>query len=181
MKNFIKAITYYIFSYIVSNIPSYAIRHWYISRILRIEIGSGSSIHMGCFFTGRHIQIGSNSVINRKCYLDGRVGIKIGDNVSISPEVYILSLTHDAQDSHFGTIGLPTVLEDYTWIGARAMIMPGVTLSKGCVVGAGAVVTKSFEPFSIVAGVPAKKIGERNRELSYKLSYFPYFDTDIIN
>jgi maltose O-acetyltransferase len=55
-----------------------------------------------------------------------------------------------------------------------------VRLGKGCVAGAGAVVTKSFDDFTVVAGSPAKKIGQRNPNLSYELSYAPYFNTDIL-
>jgi maltose O-acetyltransferase len=134
---------------------------------------------MGCFFTGRETSIGDYTTINRKCHLDGRAGLKIGNCVSISPEVYIMSLTHDPQDPAFPAIGKPVVIEDYVWIGSRAMIMPGVTLAKGTVVGAGSIVTKTFPPFSIIAGSPAKVIGERTNDLSYKPVYFPYFDSDI--
>jgi acetyltransferase-like isoleucine patch superfamily enzyme len=134
---------------------------------------------MGCFVTGCNISIGHHSVINRRCYLDGRIGIEIGNNVGISPEVYIISLTHDPDDKQFHTAGAKVVIEDRVWIGARAMLMPGVKLSEGCVVGAGSVVTKSFAPYSIVAGVPAKFIRERKRNDSYELNYFPLFDTDI--
>lgn len=134
---------------------------------------------MGCFITGNQIQIGANSVINRRCYLDGRFGIDIGDSVSISPECYLISLTHDLNASDFTAYGKRVIIDDYAWIGARCTILPGVHLSKGCVVGAGSVVTKSVSEFTIVAGIPAAKIGERNRNLNYRVNYFPFFDTDI--
>ncbi len=134
---------------------------------------------MGCFITGRNISIGDYTTINRNCYLDGRVGIKIGNSVSISPEVYILSLTHDAQNRNFVTVGKEVIIEDYVWLGARAIIMPGVKLGKGSIVGAGSVVTKDVEPYTIVGGIPAKKIGERTQDLDYKVVYFPYFNTDM--
>ena len=175
----ILAFVYYFFNHVVTRIPLYSVRHAYLRRILRMRIGEGSSVHMGCFMTGRNISIGRNSVINRNCYLDGRVGIEIGNNVGVSPEVYVLSLTHDVYDEQFGTIGAKVILEDYVWIGARAMLMPGIRLSEGCVVGAGSVVTKSFEKYSIIAGVPAREIGRRAIAPKYSLRYFPYFDTDV--
>jgi len=135
---------------------------------------------MGCFFTGRTITIGNYTAINRRCYLDGRVGIRIGNCVSISPETYIISLSHDPQSKNFAIVGKEVVIEDYVWIGARAMILPGVTLSKGCVVAAGSVVTKDVPPYTIVAGVPAQKIGERTKALDYTVIYFPPFDGDIV-
>ena len=176
---FLRALSYYLFNHCISRIPSYAIRQLYLEKVFKIRIGGGSSIHMGCFFTENNISIGANSIINRNCYLDCRKGIKIGNNVSISPEVYILSLTHNVDDPEFNAVGSNVVIEDRVWIGARAIIMPGVTLSAGSVVGAGSVVTKDVPAYSIVGGIPAKLIKKRNADLHYNLHYKPFFDTDI--
>jgi maltose O-acetyltransferase len=62
-------------------------------------------------------------------------------------------------------------IDDYVFIGTRALILPGVSIGKGAVVGAGALVSKSVEPYSIVAGVPSKVIGHRNQNLNYSASY----------
>jgi maltose O-acetyltransferase len=62
------------------------------------------------------------------------------------------------------------------WIASRVTILHGVTIGEGAVVAAGAVVTKDVEPYSIVGGVPAKKIGERNKNLEYTLSHKPFFE-----
>ena len=179
MHSLILASAYFLYTACVGRFPSYLLRHLYLRRVLRLQIGTGASVHMGCFFVGRNIAIGSNSVVNRKCYLDGRGGITIGSNVSISPECYILSLTHDVHAPDFGTVAKPVHIGDRVWIGARVIILPGVTLGEGVVVGAGAVVTRDAAPYSIVAGNPAKPVGERSRELTYKLGYRPWFDTDI--
>lgn len=173
------ALLFYLFNAFVSRIPVYAIRHFYLRRVLGIRIGKQSSIHMSCFITGLHISVGDCSTISRKCHLDGRGGLTIGSYVSISPEVYTVSLTHDAQDPAFGLLSKPLVIEDYAWIGARTMIMPGVTIARGTVVGAQSVVTKSFPPYSIIAGVPAKLLGERNHNFAYSPVFFPYFDSDV--
>jgi acetyltransferase-like isoleucine patch superfamily enzyme len=179
LYKFFGALSYYIYNAFVTRIPIYFVRHAFMKYCFGISLGKKSSVHMGCFITGRRISIGESTTINRKCYLDGRAGLRIGNCVSISPEAYIMSLTHDAQDPQFGPVGKEVVIEDYVWIGARAMIMPGVTISRGCAVGAGSVVTKSFPPYSIVAGVPAKVIGQRNSDLQYRPIYFPYFDSDM--
>ncbi len=176
---FFGAFLYYFYNAFISRMPVYAIRHAYLRTCFGIPIGKKSAVHMGCFFTGRRISIGEATTINRRCYIDGRTGVKIGNCVSISPEVYIMSLTHDAQDPEFHAMGKEVVIEDYVWIGSRAMIMPGVTLSRGCVVGAGSVVTSSFPACSIIAGVPAKVIGQRTSDLRYRPVYFPYFDSDM--
>ena len=101
------------------------------------------------------------------------------NNISISPEVYIVSMEHDPNDPHFATRGSEVVIDDHVWIGARAMILPGVHIGEGAVVGACTVVTKDVEPYQIVAGVPARPIGTRSRQIDYRCIYFPWFDTDI--
>jgi len=78
-------------------------------------------------------------------------------------------MQHDPNDPNFGVISGKVIVEDYAWISSRTTILPGVTIGYGAVIAAGAVVTKSVEAFTIVGGVPAKKIGERNQELNYKL------------
>jgi acetyltransferase-like isoleucine patch superfamily enzyme len=179
-KTFLRALTFYCYNAFVSHIPVYGIRHWYLRTILRISIGAHSTVHMECFITGLNITIGHDTVINRNTYLDGRAGLTIGSCVSISPETYIISLDHDPRSATFETRPAPVVIEDHVWIGARAMILPGVRLGKGCAVGAGAVVTKDVADYAIVAGVPAKIIGERKKELNYFPRYAPYFNTDIL-
>ncbi len=180
LYKFLGACLFYFYNSFLTHFPLYSVRHAFLRHVFKIPIGTQTSVHMGCFFAGRNVSIGSYTAINRNCYLDGRVKIRIGDRVSISPETYIISLTHDAQSRDLVAVGKEVVIEDYVWIGARAMILPGVTLSKGCIVGAGSVVTKDVPPFDIVAGVPAKKIGERNKDLDYKVVYFPCFNSDMV-
>lgn len=73
------------------------------------------------------------------------------------------------------------MIEDHAWIGARVIILPGVTVGEGAVVAAGAVVTRSVPPYAVVGGVPAKRIGERNRDLLYRTKFSPFFDTDVFD
>jgi len=93
--------------------------------------------------------------------------ITIGNNVLIGPYAIFNSGSHlyssksrliDEQGHKYGQI----TVEDDVWVGAHACILPGVTLAKGSVVAAGAVVTKSVTAYTVVAGVPAKVIGVRN-------------------
>jgi len=180
LKSFLSACCFYFFNGFITNIPFYCIRHGYLRHILRIPIGRNTSVHMGCFVTGRNMEIGHDTVINRNTYLDGRGKLVIGSNVSISPWSYIISLDHDTQSKSFDAIPYPVYISDYSWIGSRAMLLPGVTIGKGAVVGAGAVVTKNVEEYAIVAGVPAKAVGRRTDKLDYTPEYFPYFNTDIL-
>jgi len=178
-RTFQKALKLYLANHLIANVPSFRVRHWYYRRWLGYRIGKDSSIHMGTFVTGDHISVGDNVVINRRCYLDGRIGLVIKNNVSISPEVYIVSMEHDPNHPLFATRGQPVVIEDNVWVGVRAIIRPGVTIGEGAVVGAGAVVTKSIQPYRIAVGVPAREIGDRNRDIQYRCRYFPWFDTDV--
>jgi maltose O-acetyltransferase len=121
------------------------------------------------------VNLGARVVINFGCLLDGRrYSINIGDDVSIGPEATILTLGHDPQSADFAIIGGDVRIETRAWIGYRAIIMPGVSIGEGAVVAAGAVVTRDVAQFAVVAGSPAKVIGERRQDLTYHLSYQPW-------
>lgn len=173
------AVCFYLGNHLFMNYMPYRIRHWFLGRFCQVKIGRDSSIAMGCFVTGYHISIGNNTVVNRYTYLDGRVPLTIGNNVNISHYTLIQTLTHDPQNPDFVCLCKPVVIEDHVWIGARAIISPGVRIGEGAVVGAGSVVTRDVEPYTIVAGNPARFIKERTRDLRYRSRYFPFFDTDI--
>lgn len=110
--------------------------------------------------------IGDYSSIGVNCELDGPVSI--GKYVMMGPEVVIYTRNHRFSDTDKPMIEQgfdeyrKVIIENDVWIGRRAIIMPGVTIAKGCIIGAGAVVTRSTEAYGIYGGVPAKKIGERN-------------------
>jgi maltose O-acetyltransferase len=131
---------------------------------------------MNCrFLNGRKVYLGDRNVLNFGCLLDGRVyPIHIGNDVSIGPEATILTLGHDPQSPDFADKGGEVVIGNHAWIAYRAIILPGVRIGEGAVVAAGAVVTRDVEPFAIVAGSPARKVGERNRNLSYQLNFHPF-------
>ena len=166
----------YFSNYWINKIPFYFIRHQYYKTVMGIKIGKGSSIHLNCFVYGTNIQIAENSTINRNCYLDGRGRLFIGNKVSISPEVQLITEDHDYNSINFSGRSRDIVIGDYVWIGTRAIILPGVHIGKGAVVCAGAVVTKNVAEYDVVAGVPAVKIKERNKNLNYNPSWLPYFD-----
>jgi maltose O-acetyltransferase len=177
----------YLTNHVVAHVPSFALRRLWLSRVLGLAIGEGAGVHLGCYvwFYGPSqlrrdgSRIGAHSRINRRCTLDVRGRLVIGDNVSISPEVMILTAEHRLTDARFVEESrAPVVIEDHVFVGSRAIVMPGVTLGRGCVVAAGAVVTKSVEPLAIVGGVPARPIGTRPEESTrYVLDApFPLFE-----
>jgi maltose O-acetyltransferase len=140
------------------------------------KIGKGSTIFLNCKFDiTKGLIIGSNSVINNNCRLDSRGKLTIGDNVSISNDVIILTADHDLNSSSFEGRNKEVIIENYVWIGTRAMILPGVLIGKGAVIAAGTIVTKNIEPYNVVAGIPAKMINIRNSDLKYESSYSRLF------
>ncbi|HWR58755.1 MAG TPA: acyltransferase [Thermodesulfovibrionales bacterium] len=175
---FARAMVIFTANHLVSRVPFYRIRYWYFRKACRYAIGKNTSIAMSTYFTGFRFKIGSNSVVNKQCYLDTRESLSIGDNVNISNQVYIQTATHDPRSPEFKYIVGPVVIHDHAWIGARAIILPGVTIGEGAVVGAGSVVTKDIMPYTIVAGVPARIIGQRPESLKYLTRFFPFLDTD---
>lgn len=157
-------------------IPS---RHFrlFIVKLITEKLGKNVSILRKVeFMHPKNINIGNNTVINTRVLLDGRGGrLSIGDNVDIARDVNIWTLEHDINDSGHKTKGGDVVIEDYVWIASRVTILPGVTIGKGAIVACGAVVTKDVAPMSIVGGIPAKMIGERNNTLKYTLNHSPIF------
>lgn len=172
MRSFWLSFRLYIGNHLVSRIPVHAVRLAYYRGIMRAVIGPGSSIHLGAYIdTLSGLTIGTNSTVNHGCRLDSRGGLTIGDNVSISANVTVLTADHDLQSPDFRGTTRPVVIEDYVFVGTGATILPGITLGRGSAVGAGAVVTKNVAPGMIVAGVPARVVGERRADFVYTVSY----------
>lgn len=160
----------------VGHIPSHHIRRFFY-RLGGMQIGRGSTLHMGAvFYDTRHIVIGDDTIIGENAVLDGRSLLRIGSHVDIASEVMIYNSQHDVHDPTFGPIEREVTIDDYVFVGPRAIILPGVHIKKGAVVGAGAVVTKDVEENSIVGGVPAKEIGKRRvKEYLYHLGRARWF------
>lgn len=160
---------------LLSHCPSRRLRYCFL-RCWLGSFGTGVGVQMHSrFLHGPAVSIGSCSVINHGTLLDGRrYPILIGCNVSIGPEAAILTLGHDPHSPLFSDRGGSIRIGDHAWIGYRAIILPGVTIGQGAVIGAGSVVTRDVPPFSIVAGNPARCIGERPRTLTYQLNYDPF-------
>jgi len=175
VKVVIGSIVGFLYNYCISFFPSRTVRLAFVKYWLG-GIGCGSGVQLGCrFLNGRKVFLGQRNVINFGCLLDGRkFVITTGSDVSIGPEASILTLGHDPQSPEFADRGGDVAIGDHVWIGYRVIILPGVTIGDGAVVGAGAVVTKDVAPYTIVAGNPARQIGERPKDLSYRLKYFPW-------
>lgn len=123
------------------------------------------------------ISVGENSIINKNCLIDGRYGgIVIGSHVDIAQEVNIWTEQHDYNSPNYDSTGGGVIIEDYVWIASRATILPGVTIGQGAVIASCAVVTKDVPPMTVVAGVPARIIGTRDKDaLQYNLNCRAWF------
>lgn len=113
------------------------------------------------------LSVGKHFGCNTGAYINAIGGITMGDYVLIGSNVTISSGMHDIEGRNPPVFARPTVpkpirIEDDVWIGAGAVIMPGVTLRRGTVVGANSVVTKPTEEYGVYAGAPARRIRERS-------------------
>lgn len=112
------------------------------------------------------ISIGAGSAINNFSVINGTGEVEIGENVLIGPNVQIISYQHNYQNKDVpikqqGTTSKKIEIQDDVWIGASAVILAGVVIGRGSVIGAGCVVTKSCAPFSVMVGIPARKLKMR--------------------
>lgn len=167
--------TDYIYNYWITYIPIWQVRKLYL-RLFSCKIGKRSRIDMKCSIQDPNLlTIGSYCHINRSAVIDARGQIIIGNCVSISQQVSLVTGSHDIYKPTFPLLRNSIVIDDYVWIGFRATILGGVHIGKGAVICSGAIVTKDIEAFGIYAGIPAKKIGERPSELNYKPLEEEYF------
>ncbi len=163
----------FIYYLIIKNLPHSRflfffnkIRVWYLSKVLKIMEYDKSSYFENNIYIGsaRKLRIGKTVQINENVVLQN---VTIGNYVMIAPNVAIMSLSHN-----FSNTSIPMVLqgnskekevviEDDVWLGRNVIILPGVTIGKGSIVAAGAVVSKDVRPYSIVGGVPARLIKMR--------------------
>lgn len=117
-----------------------------------------------------NLKIGIGTIIGDNAILDARRGLTIGDNVNLSSNVSIYTLQHDHRMPDFScpkNRNMEVIIENRVWLGANVIVLPGVKIGEGAVCCAGCVVTKDVEPFSVVAGIPAKKVSERPRKMEY--------------
>lgn len=146
------------------------------NRILREMLGSmGENIHIDIDFHceyGRNIHLGSNVIINMNCTFVDNNRIEVGNNVLIASNVQIYTATHPTKASerivqnwnensgegYCRVYALPVKIEDNVWIGGGAILLPGVTVGKNSVIGAGSVVVRSIPANSVAVGNPCRVI-----------------------
>jgi len=146
--------------------PYAAIKRWLLNRA-GAQVGHNVHIYPGVrIFVPKGLTIGNNVSISSYVVITTAGTVKIGDYVLIGYGAKILSANHHIPEGHDIIFGAghdcePVVIEDGAWIGANAVVLPGVRIGQVAVVAAGAVVTKDVAPFTIVGGIPARLIRER--------------------
>jgi maltose O-acetyltransferase len=137
---------------------------YFLYKLYGIKIYS-KKISPKCFIGNNNLYIGRNTFINYGCYFNTEGGIKIGNYCDIAYQVTFCTSSHEV-----GSISRragkntakPIEVKDGTWIGARSIILPGVTIGESCIIAAGTVVTKDCKSNGLYAGVPAKRIKDLN-------------------
>jgi len=165
----------YLLNTFVNKIPIPKLR-MALYRLAGMKVDQTSNIMMYAFvLQARDISIGPNCIIGPFTTLDGRATLTIGRNVNVAGEVLTIGGYHAVDsptaEGHLGKI----VIKDNAWIAMRATILPGVTVGEGAYVAADALVNRDVEPYTLVGGVPAKKLRNRSRNIQYALHHFPWW------
>lgn len=173
IKRIIKDVLSFVYDLILKNFPSKnsphsigcRLRICYLSNFFK-STGKLVNIQPGVHFEGLHnISIGDYSGIGRNSIIIASCKLIIGQNVMIAPELIVFTANHEMKKDlpmiHQSITIAPVTIGNDVWIGARVTILAGVSVGDGAIIAAGAVVTKSVEPYSIVGGIPARPIGTR--------------------
>lgn len=159
-----------IYTFIIPHLPSKTLRN----RLIRwFGVKATNNVMFWPGFSVRNpkgLIIEDGVSIGPKCLLDARRGLTIRKSAVIAYEAIIWSLNHDYNDIHFCGKGAHTEIGAYAWICSRSIILPGVKVGEGAVVASGAIVTKDVPPYTIVGGIPAKIIGQRDKKV-YEYGY----------
>ncbi len=153
--------------------PGLYVLNMIVQRVFRINSPMPWMVHYTSRVTG-DVRIGKNVwisfAVSGGCYIQGLNGILIDDETILAPGVKIISANHDQKNLTNIIPSAPIIIGKRCWIGANAVILPGVNLGDGVIVAAGSVVNKSFPSDSVLAGVPAKLIKKSDKNSDTKKS-----------
>ena len=157
-----------------------------ILRPLFGSYGTGFSFDPDGFYSYKNCHVGNNVSLGfRPILVADLSAIRIGSHVMFGPEVVVIGGGHNTTvvgqsmatvHEKTGNEDLGVVIEDDVWVGTRAIILRGVTVGRGSIIGAGAVVTKSVPPYAIVGGNPARVVRFRwdvEKILSHEMVLYP--------
>ena len=136
----------------------------HLERLAELRVGTNVRFHADIHrprISVRHkalLSIGDDCLLNR-CIIAANQEVRIGNGVTLGPWAHLMDGDfHGVQDRDGAAANRPIVIEDDVWLATRAMVLKGVTIGRGAVVAAGAVVTKDVEAHTVVAGVPARVV-----------------------
>lgn len=127
------------------------------------DIQGHAFIHHSCHFTHPYVSFGEHAFVQDFCYLNSSARISLGVRAGLASHVSIYTASHDIghPEKRYGRFRpLPVAIGDGAWVGAGAIVLPGVTIGSGCVVGAGSVVTGACEADGLYLGAPARRVRE---------------------
>ena len=154
---------------LVTHLPGHWLRQGWL-RMLGAHIGSGTIVFRGAtVFGAQELRLGQRVHIGFRVVLDARGGITVADDVNISSDSQIITAKHELHSPNFERQVAPVVIEHHVWAATRTMILAGVRVGAGAVIAAGAVVVRDVPPGTVVGGVPARPIGRRRSDLTYRL------------
>ncbi len=133
-----------------------------VMRAAGFDIAADACIWPGASFRSRKIKIGSGVFINVGFYFDGYDNLAIGNNVRVGAYVRVITATHEIgppeQRGLKDVVGRPVTISDGCWIGTGVTILPGVTIDRGCVIGANSLVAHSTQSDGVYVGTPARRV-----------------------
>lgn len=143
---------------------------WMRARILRwygVVCPPDITIYDGVYFSSNRVAFGRGCFVNARCFFDAGAAITLGDAVHVGPGTFIISSTHarGGHDRRASTLQRFDVhIGAGCWLGANVTVLPGVRIGDGCVIAAGAVVTRDCLPDGLYAGVPARRVRDLGDE-----------------
>lgn len=156
-----------------THLPSRHLRKWWL-RALGATLEPGCVIFAGTTVLGAdRLHIGARANIGWRCVLDARGELTIGNDAVIASDTQLISGRHDFDDDEFPAYFDSIAIGDHAWLATRALVIGGVTVGRGGVVAAGAVVTRDVDEATVVAGVPARVVRKRTGGLDYRIDYDP--------
>ena len=149
---------------IICCLPSKRIRRMLLCTYKGVSIHRSVPIYSGFEWWAGPLIIGEGSSVGFHNHLDCRKGLTIGKSVCLASYVTIWTMQHDYNTVDFAPEGASVNIGDYAWLCSHCIILPGVSIGEGAVVASGAVVTKDVPPYSVVGGIPARVIGQREKK-----------------